>query len=136
MSAWEAMPLLDLAIKEVLRLTLSGTSLRRVLKPGVVIDGYEIPVGSFLCYPIGTLIALLAHAIHTPHVTLPGELTPAGARPHPPGREDLQGAPQVRSRPLPPAAIGGGLGGLLLPRLGRRCVNCPPSVAPPHTHGV
>jgi sterol 14-demethylase len=60
MSAWEAMPVLDLAIKEVLRLTISGTTLRRVLRPGVVIDGYEIPVGSFLCHPVGTDSTLTA----------------------------------------------------------------------------
>lgn len=54
MSAWEAMPVLDIVIKEVLRLTISGTTLRRVLQPGVVINGYEIPVGSFLCHPLGT----------------------------------------------------------------------------------
>jgi sterol 14-demethylase len=88
MSAWEAMPLLDLAIKEVLRLTLSGTSLRRVLKPGVVIDGYEIPVGSFLCYPIGTLTDHAArHAQHTTHTrALPD---PASSRPAVPGLTHL-----------------------------------------------
>jgi len=61
--------MLDLAIKEVLCLTIVNLALHRVLKPGVVIQGYELPVGSFMCCPLGNCPHSARDLVRQPNVT-------------------------------------------------------------------
>ena len=58
---WEEdMSALDLCLRETIRLTLTGTMLRRVLPPGrgnddaedVVFEGRKVSPGSFVAYPV------------------------------------------------------------------------------------
>jgi len=51
--AFDEMEKLDTCITEVLRLTLSGTTFRRVMKEGYKIGKYDVPAGSFLTHPVG-----------------------------------------------------------------------------------
>ncbi|KAI9089392.1 cytochrome P450 [Phlyctochytrium arcticum] len=54
LDAWENhMPVLEKCLREVLRMTVSGGALRRVMRPGYVVEGYEIPVGSFITVSLG-----------------------------------------------------------------------------------
>jgi sterol 14-demethylase len=49
----DSMPVLDLCLRETIRLVFSGTTLRRVLnEDGVVVDGVKMEKGSFLAYPV------------------------------------------------------------------------------------
>ncbi|KAH7338681.1 cytochrome P450 [Rhizoctonia solani] len=51
---WEnEMPVLEACIRETIRLIISGAALRRLISGDTVIDGRNIPNGSFLVYQIG-----------------------------------------------------------------------------------
>lgn len=49
--AWdEQMPILDLCLRETIRKVMTGTSLRRVARDGVVINGVNVEKDSFIAY--------------------------------------------------------------------------------------
>ena len=52
---WEdEMPILDVCLRETIRMTLSGASLRRVMPKATtpIINGHQLQPGSFVAYPI------------------------------------------------------------------------------------
>lgn len=54
LQSWEdALPSLDLVIRETVRLTLSGSALRRNMKKDIKVDGLVIKRGDFLTYQVG-----------------------------------------------------------------------------------
>ncbi len=113
--------------QEVLRLTISATALRRVMKPGFVVNGYEIPAGSFLCYSLGTSFTMLLRNGRKKKAILEYNFNQVNnfhyIRDHPFGPQLLQGSIDLRSRPLRTSTRGGQQWGLCLPRLGSRWVS-------------
>lgn len=52
--AWDTdTPVLDACLRETIRLTMSGTFLRRALVDGIVVGGRHIEKGTFIAYPVG-----------------------------------------------------------------------------------
>ncbi|EIN08261.1 cytochrome P450 [Punctularia strigosozonata HHB-11173 SS5] len=55
-SAWEdEMPVLDLVIRETIRLTLTGAALRRNMEEDLYVEGKRIDRGAFMAYPLGSV---------------------------------------------------------------------------------
>ncbi|KAG8712346.1 hypothetical protein FRC08_014724 [Ceratobasidium sp. 394] len=54
LDAWETqMPVLDLCLRETIRMVMSGAALRRVVHGDLKVEGKTIPNGSFLVYLLG-----------------------------------------------------------------------------------
>ncbi|KAG9081346.1 hypothetical protein FRC06_005626, partial [Ceratobasidium sp. 370] len=54
LNAWETqMPVLDLCLRETIRMVMSGAALRRVVHGDLSVEGKTIPNGSFLVYLLG-----------------------------------------------------------------------------------
>ncbi|TDL20336.1 cytochrome P450 [Rickenella mellea] len=48
----EEMPVLDVCLRETIRIVMSGPALRRNFADGIVINGHEIPRGAFMAFPM------------------------------------------------------------------------------------
>lgn len=54
LNAWEdELPALDLVIRETLRMTLTGSALRRNMNKDITVDGLTIQRGDFMTYQVG-----------------------------------------------------------------------------------
>ena len=55
-SAWEQeLPLLDLCIRETIRVVLTGVTLRRAFGSNITFNQQKIPSGTFVAFPVTTV---------------------------------------------------------------------------------